>query len=63
MWLAILIGTAAFALGVWLAPVLRGDYASFKAYVEPKLKDAEQVAKSKAVQVAKSKAVMGISKL
>ena len=37
----------AFLAGVWLAPVLRGDYAEFKAYVESKLKAAEQAAKSK----------------
>ena len=38
---------AAFALGVWLAPVVRGDYAEFKDYVEIKLKAAEQAAKYK----------------
>ena len=37
----------AFFLGVWLAPVVRGDYAEFKAYVESKLKAAEQAAKDK----------------
>ena len=37
----------AFFLGVWLAPVVRGDYGAFKAYVESKLKAAEQAAKDK----------------
>jgi hypothetical protein len=37
----------AFLAGVWLAPVVRGDYADFKAYVESKLKAAEQAAKDK----------------
>ena len=37
----------AFFLGVWLAPVVRGDYAEFKSYVESKLKAAEQAAKDK----------------
>jgi hypothetical protein len=37
----------AFSLGVWLAPVVRGDYGAFKAYVESKLKAAEQAAKDK----------------
>ena len=37
----------AFFLGVWLAPVVRGDYAEFKSYVENKLKSAEQAAKDK----------------
>jgi hypothetical protein len=44
---------AAFALGVWLAPVIRNDYGEFKAYVEQKLKDAEQAAKDKARQALK----------
>ena len=35
-----------FALGVYFAPVIRGDYAEFKAYVEDKLKLAEQKAKA-----------------
>ena len=35
----------AFFLGVWLAPVVRGDYGEFKAFVERKLKAAEQAAK------------------
>lgn len=25
---------AGFGLGVWLAPVVRGDYSAFKSYVE-----------------------------
>ena len=37
----------AFFVGVWLAPVVRGDYAEFKAYVESKLKSTEQAAKDK----------------
>jgi hypothetical protein len=37
----------AFLAGVWLAPVVRGDYGAFKAYVESKLKAAEQAAKDK----------------
>jgi hypothetical protein len=37
----------AFFLGVCLAPVWRGDYAEFKAYVESKLKAAELAAKDK----------------
>jgi hypothetical protein len=37
----------AFFLGVWLAPVVRGDYGEFKAYVESKLKAAEQAGKYK----------------
>ena len=41
----------AFFVGVWLAPVVRGDYASFKAYVEAKLKAAELAAKDKATGV------------
>lgn len=36
-----------FLLGVWLAPVVRGDYGEFKAYVESKLKAAELAAKDK----------------
>ena len=38
----------AFLAGVWLAPVVRGDYGAFKAYVESKLKATEQAAKDKA---------------
>ena len=34
----------AFVLGVWLAPVVRGDYGEFKVFVECKLKTAEQAA-------------------
>ena len=41
----------AFFVGVWLAPVVRGDYAEFKTYVESKLKAAEQAAKDKAAGV------------
>ena len=37
----------AFFLGVWFAPDVRGDYGEFKAYVESKLKAAEQAAKDK----------------
>ena len=37
----------AFFLGVWLAPVVRGDYGAFKAYAESKLKATEQAAKDK----------------
>lgn len=37
----------AFNLGVWLAPVVRADYGEFKAYVESKIKAAEQDAKDK----------------
>ena len=37
----------AFLAGVWLAPVVRGDYGAFKAYVESKLKATEQAAKDK----------------
>ena len=37
----------AFFLGVWLAPVVRGDYAEFKAYAENKLKATEQAVKAK----------------
>jgi hypothetical protein len=37
----------AFFLGVWIAPVVRGDYAEFKAYVESKIKAAQQAAKEK----------------
>jgi hypothetical protein len=29
--IAIFVG---FGLGVWLAPVVRGDYSAFKSYVE-----------------------------
>ena len=36
----------AFGLGVFFAPVVRRDYAEFKAYVEQKLKDAEAKAKA-----------------
>jgi hypothetical protein len=39
---------AAFGLGVWLAPVVRNDYAEFKAFVQAKLKAAEQAAKDAA---------------
>jgi hypothetical protein len=37
----------AFFLGVWLAPIVRGDYGEFKAYIESKLKAAELAAKDK----------------
>jgi len=37
----------AFFAGVWLAPVVRADYGEFKAYVESKLRAAEQAAKDK----------------
>lgn len=37
----------AFLLGVWLAPVVRGDYAEFKLYISGKLLSVEQGAKSK----------------
>jgi hypothetical protein len=40
---------AVFALGVWLAPVVRADYGEFKQYVESKLVSAEQRAKDKAL--------------
>jgi hypothetical protein len=43
----------AFLAGVWLAPVVRGDYGAFKAYVESKLKATEQAAKDQASAVAK----------
>ena len=42
----------AFLAGVWLAPVVRGDYGAFKAYVESKLKATEQAAKDKAGLIA-----------
>ena len=41
----------AFFLGVWLAPVARGDYGEFKAFVESKFKAAEQAAKDKASRI------------
>jgi hypothetical protein len=37
----------AFVAGVWLAPVVRGDYAEFKLYVSGKLLSIEQAAKDK----------------
>jgi len=37
----------AFLVGVWLAPVVRGDYAEFKLYVEGKLLSVERAAKDK----------------
>lgn len=51
---ALFVGTAlvlSFGAGVWLAPVLRGDYSEFKAWVEVKLHLAEQAAKDKALKV------------
>lgn len=41
----------AFFAGVWLAPVVRGDYGEFHAYIESKLEAAEQDAKDKAAGV------------
>ena len=38
----------AFLVGVWLAPIMRCEYAEFKAYVESKIIAAEQAAKEKA---------------
>lgn len=40
----------AFILGVIFAPVVRGDYGAFKAYVESKLHLAEQKAKDGALK-------------
>ena len=37
----------AFLVGVWLAPIMRCEYAEFKAYVESKIIAAEQAAKDK----------------
>jgi hypothetical protein len=37
----------AFVAGIWLSPVVRGDYGAFKAYVDSKLKAAEQAAKDR----------------
>jgi hypothetical protein len=43
-----LMVAASFGLGVWLAPLVRNDYAEFKAFVVGKLKAAEQAAKDAA---------------
>jgi hypothetical protein len=41
----------AFGAGVWLAPMLRGDYFAFKAFVEGKLQLAETKAREKAIGI------------
>jgi ABC-type transporter Mla subunit MlaD len=41
----------AFFVGVWLAPVVRGDYGTFKTYVENQIRAAEQAAKDKASRI------------
>lgn len=44
------IALVALILGVAFAPMIRGDYGHFKAYVEGRLHEVEQKAKEAAIR-------------